>query len=536
MADNYQLKAILSAVDKMSPVLKQVQAQAKTSSKYLLDMGKAAKTMGASFGLPVSVLSGLAAGFGIGAIKKAMDGFAESGETIHKGAIKAGMAVDQYQRMSYVFQQAGSSAEVMEMSMGQLNKRIAAAAMGKNKTLISLFKSMGIQMKDAGKWRNAADVLPKIADGFKKTDSAVRRAAIGNTLFGKQWAEIAPMLNEGKGGIDDMIARFGKLKGVLSKEDLDAGRAWGRLMRDVTVLTKGFQGSIAKELVPALTPLVERMIDWAAANKKLIGKDVKQMVQDFTKWLKTLDVTSSNLWPRFVSGLKAAASGFAWLVDKAGGMKNLLIGLVIYMNLNAISAMVGLMGATYRLAAAMAGPLMTALLTVGRFMLANPWVAAITALALGAVWIYRNWDKVKGWFSDFFGWVGKKWEQFLGWIDRVIDATRELLGLSKRVTAPDAATGPARPVVLPARGSVPLLPGPDVGGAGGGGGPARPFFGQGTLLGAPTEARVQGEIKIKFEDAPPGMRVVQAAASDKGVKIKPDVGYRSLGGPLSSVY
>ncbi|WP_412526087.1 phage tail tape measure protein [Burkholderia lata] len=43
-------------------------------------------------------------------------------------------------------------------------------------------------------------------------------------------------------------------------------------------------------------------------------------------------------------------------------------------------------------------------------------------------------------------------------------------------------------------------------------------------------ARLQGDLKIRFEGAPPGMRVEQAQTNQPGLSVTPSVGYRSLSG------
>jgi hypothetical protein len=504
MADQFQLKAILSAVDKVSPVLKQMQITAKGTKKYLADLGNAAKGLSGKIGLPITALSGLLTGFGIGAIRKAMDGYAESGEEIYKGSLKAGLAVEQYQRLKYVFEQSGVSVESMEMSLGKLNKGIGMAAAGKGKDLLGLFGKLHISLRDkvTGELRNAGDMLPEVADAFSRNKNPVTQARMGFALFGKQWAEVVPMLVEGHDGIDQLTKRFGKLKGVMSTDDAKGAKDWGDLMADVAVVQKGFSNTIAKELVPVLSPLINDLILWAGANKKVVAGEVKSFVRDLVAGLRQFD------WKGMVDGARALGSGLAWLVNSVGGVRNAVIGLAFYMNMGAIAAFFDLTGAAYRMVKALR-PLWSWLYKIGWLLAANPWVAAISALALGAVYVYAHWDKVRAWFSSFFDWVGQKWDAFTGWIRDAVAAARSFLSLSGGGGGANAGHGTS-------------------GGWGNDAFVARPSL---TMPSAP--ARVNGEIRVRFDDAPPGMRVVQTS-SPSGVSLNPDVGYRTMGGPLGS--
>src|SRR5215469_14515310 len=98
MADSYSLKAILSAVDHLSPVLKGVQGVAKSTKKYLGDLGSTLNSVTSKFGIPLGIVSTIAAGFGVAAIKKAVVDFADLGEEVQKGALKAGMSNAEYQK------------------------------------------------------------------------------------------------------------------------------------------------------------------------------------------------------------------------------------------------------------------------------------------------------------------------------------------------------------------------------------------------------------------------------------------------------
>lgn len=500
MADSFQLKAILSAVDKMSPVLKQMQGTAKVTKKYLADVGNAAKTLTGKIGLPVTALSGLLTGFGIGAIKKAMEGYAESGEEAYKGSLKTGLAVEQWQRLKYVFEQSGVSVEAMEASMGQLNKRLGMIAGGKGKDLIGLFTKLHITLRDkvTGQMRSAGDMLPELADAFARNTNPVTRARMGFALFGKQWAEVVPLLVEGSDGIEQLTKRFAKLKGVMSLEDARAAKDWGDLMSDLGVVVKGFQNTVAKELVPVLSPVVDELILWAGANKKLVAGEVKKFVKGLVEGLRQFD------WKGLADGAQAVFGALAKVVDYMGGVRNAVIALALYMNAGAIMAFINLGGAVFRAAMAI-GPLFGWLQKLAWLMAANPWTVAIGALALGAVYVYTHWDKVRKWFSDFFDWSGRKWGSFTGWIRDSVAAAREFLHLS--------------------------------GGGGGGvfdGNGASGSWGNESVVRRPSvvspqmPARVNGEIRVRFDDAPPGMRITQTSAQS-GVSLNPDVGYRSLG-------
>lgn len=345
MADNWMLKAVLKAdSSSMIKSLDAVGKIAKNTRKYLSDIASSTGKLGSSLGLPVAALSGVIGGFSLMAVKSAVVGFTDMGEAIKKGALKAGMSVQEYQRMKYVADQSGTSIEAMEGSLGKLNRQMGDAANGKNKDLASLMKRLGVSMRDVnGSVVRGIDVLPKIADAFKRNENPTTRARMGMAMFGKSYAEILPLLVEGSKGIDDNLKRFDKIKGVLGDKEIDEAKDLGDSFKDLDLVMKGFQGTIAKELVPVIKPMVDGLVAWWVANKKLVGVEVGKMAKDLAIWVKKID------FAKLLADTGDFFRSLGGLVDMVGGAKNALIGLVIVMNMQTISAFFGVISATWRL-------------------------------------------------------------------------------------------------------------------------------------------------------------------------------------------
>lgn len=494
--DNWMLKAVLSAVDRMSPTLKAVANQAKTTRKYLGDVGTSAAKLGTSFGLPVAALSGILGGFSVAAIKSAVVSFTELSEEIIKGSLKAGMTTAEWQKMSYVGMQAGVSAEALGMSVGMLNRKIGDAASGKNKATAGLFKQLGINVRDAnGQLRSGVELLPQLADAFSRNTNPVVRARMGMALFGKQWQEIAPLLAEGGEGIEKSLQRFGMLKGVISEGDLRAGKEMGDLFNDLGIVLKGFQGAIARELVPVLTPMIEQFVQWGAANKKLIGQQVKTVVQDFVKFIKEVD------WLKVAQGAMSVASAIGKMLVFFAENKVALIALVALLNVSTIQSVVALGGSILRLATYLAGPLMTALRFVWALFAANPIGLVIVAIAALAGVIYANWDNIVSYVSGAWERIKSVFDvgffsgMFQIWLEGWQAFGNAILGIIKTVIpdfllpdsfknfnfsfASDRAAGLT------------------------GGGPSLVNGGAG---------RVDGSVKVDFSNLPPGARVEQVSS------------------------
>jgi hypothetical protein len=350
MADKWNLKAVLSAVDNLSPVLKQVSRAARLTHKHLSDIGKSATYLSGKIGLPMGLISGAFAALSVAGIKSAVMSFAELGDQAVKSAQRLGMSTDEYQRLKYSAEQSGVSVEGLAVSMGKLNKGIAMAGSGNNKDLASLFRHAGISMRDArGQLRSSADMLPEIAALFAKNGNAAVQARMGTALFGKGWQELAPLLQGGKAGIDELNARYKMLNLTVGYDALKAGEAFGDQVEDLNAVVKSYGTAISAKLIPILAPMLEKTIAWAVANRDLIATNVTKFIGDLADQLAKVD------WDKVIEGIGSFVQGCKNFIESVGGARNALIGLVIVMNLQTISAFVGLISTIGRAAFALGG-------------------------------------------------------------------------------------------------------------------------------------------------------------------------------------
>lgn len=546
MADNWQLKAILSAVDKMSPVLKNVSQTARSTRKYLADVGSSSMKLADQIGVPLGLLSGAASALSVAGLKKIVQDFADSSAQITDASRGLGLTTTEYQRLGFIAEQSGTNIEALGSSLGKLNQGIALAAAGKNKDLAALFQQAGISVRDAnGQLRSATDLLPQVADLFARNGNVALQARMGTALFGRSWQQLAPLLNDGSAGILELTERYRQLGLEVDQASIAAGDQFSDKLGEAQRVVNSYSYAIGAKLLPVLAPLLEKTIQWAVQNRELIATKVSTFVSDMAKALARVD------WNAVVKGVGDIVAGVRTFVGWIGGAKNALIALVVVMNAQAVVAAAALGMAVLRLsfhfaalavkayiagnaallalartavmAIAVAGPIgaigaaftwmagmaagaggiisgamgmvSLAIKGIGAALLANP-LGIILGLATAAVLIYQNWGTLKEWFSSFFSWVGDKFQSLVGWAVDLAKAVGGLLGGGD--SSPGAGGGAMGPSVIPSR----------------------------QLVGPQSRGRVEGGITIDINGLTPGSRVAQT--SGKGdMPIDLNAGYSS---------
>jgi hypothetical protein len=556
MADSFQLKAILSAVDKISPTLAKVRVGINATHKTFRDLGSASRGLLGSVGIPAA-LSFAAIGYGA---LHAAQGALEYAGALQDASDKTGVAIEALQSMQTVFEASGVSSEDFIESVTKLNKGLAEAGAGKNDSLLHLFNKLRIPLRDAsGQIRSVESVLPQLAAAFEKNENPAVRTRIAMELFGKAGAKMIATLKGGSKALIDAMNDSKRLGAVLSTEATakldDLGDSLGLLSRQVKVQIAGaFAGA-----APAVMAAVKSVSEWIGANKELlqqkVGGYIERVAKAFQGWVE------SGGFEKLGSAIVRVVDGVDAFIQSVGGLRNVLMGVGAIMLIGPVSSAVQLAAVFLRIGTYILPFLASGIVFVGRALfllnrafLVNPIVAAVAAIAEVAYLIYDNWGTIGPWMAklwdgikvvvstafDFvkalllnftpLGLIVKNWEPivtyFSGLWDRVKGFITPILDAGKAVFGAVGgffSGGPPQPAQASARvlNNAPAnqpASGLSVGGANG------PLS---NALGQQASAKLNGELLVRFEDAPAGMRVDPGRSNQPALSINPDVGYRS---------
>ncbi|CAL8476400.1 phage tail tape measure protein [Caballeronia sp. S22] len=567
MADSFQLKAILSAVDKISPTLQKVRTGINATHKTFRDLGGASRGLLGSIGLPAAISFG-AIGF---AALHAAQGALEYAGALQDASDKTGVAIGPLQSLQTVFEASGVSSEDFIESVTKLNKGLAEAGAGKDASLLGLLTKLRIPLRDAkGQIRSVESVLPQLADALAKNENPAVRTRIAMELFGKAGAKMIATLKNGGKALIDAQEDAKRLGAVLSDEATgkldDLGDSFGLISRQIKVqLAAAF--AVA---APSVMAAVKAVSEWIGANKELlqqkIGGYIERIAKAFQGWVE------SGGFEKLGSAIVKVVDGIDHFITSVGGLRNVLMGIGAIMLIGPVSSGVQLAAVFLRIGTYVLPFLGTALLMVGRALfvlnrafLVNPIVAAVAAIAEVAYLIYDNWGTIGPWMAKLWegvktavvfafdvikavllnftplGLIVKNWEPIVtyfsglwgrvkGFIDPILNAGRTVLGaiggffsgpepsparaganVLQQTAPPAASQVPAASGVPPQRLVTPQTRGPLAN----------------VLTGQPGQTKLNGELVVRFQDAPPGTRVDPGTSNQPGLSINPDVGYRS---------
>lgn len=411
MANNKVMTMIFAVRDQLSPVIKQLSArwgklQKLLKSDEFKDVNKKFKFFRRSLtnvtdqvtstakklALPLTAAAS-AVGF---SLSQMMSKFLDTGDAIDKASMRIGIGVDRLQSLQYAAKLSGATAEDMNSALGKLNENIAKAAAGKNEELASLFKKLGISLRDAnGHVRTAADVLPEFADAIQRNTNSSVRARMAIAAFGDAGQKLIPMLQDGSKGLADMEKRAHDLGLTMSQDDVKAAASLGDKFTDLGSVFDSFGNTISAKLAPVLGPLIDDLTEFLAKNKDAFAGRLSEAVSKLSDSLKKVD------FEKLADDAMDCFHAIGELYDKIGGFDTILKALAALMAGKVIIAIGSFVGSLLTLGQSFFA-LIPIIKAVGIAFVANPIGAVITAIAAGAALIISNWDKVGPFFTGLW--------------------------------------------------------------------------------------------------------------------------------------
>ncbi len=424
------IRAIIEAVDKVTAPVKRMGASVSSIVRGLnLEQARAqinrVVTGFAEISRAALLMTTRIAASAIG-VTTALAAMTRSVAETTQASIIAARAVNVslqgWQQFGYAASLVGSNSEAMSGALGSLRDRALEAARG-NWELRRAFRMMGVQLRDSrGQVRPTEQLMNDVADAFARVPDSARRTAAAVALFGEAGVALIPLLASGSAGLRRAAADARHLGLVMSETDARALTRFNTSMTRMTGSIRGVWNAIAARLAPVLSPLIDQVTEWIAANRDLIATNlagyiraIPGVIEDLTgrirRLLEALDPAIQLVkgWIEWFGVLNTVLLAFGlWL---GSGLIKALAGLVVALG----APMLAALGSFF--AAIKAGG--TAMAAFNAALWANPIgvvLLAITALATAAWLIWKHWEPIKAFFAGLWSRVKGHFNAFIGFL------------------------------------------------------------------------------------------------------------------------
>jgi hypothetical protein len=351
-----------------------------------------------SFAVGDRLMSGIKTAVGalaaVGTIKLGFDtfkGIANLADGLDELSQKVGVPIEAIQQLGYAAGFSGVETEALGDALGTLARNMDRAARG-SKEQAGAFKKAGVAVKDNnGELRPLDDVLGDIADKFASMPDGARKAALATRLFRGQGKQLIPFLNEGRDGIARLRQEFeasgAQISGDTARDFAAFNDNFDRFKNQI----QGVKVQLATALLPALSRVLEHVLAWVRANRKLLVAKITSAIKTLGRAVVVLYRALSPL----VVGIYRFVEAVVDAADKLGILKYALVAAAVAIGVSWAGALLPFV----LLAAVIGGIILLAEDLVGAFTGKDSLIKR--ALQPAIDWLYDT-------FGGFFSWYEEK--------------------------------------------------------------------------------------------------------------------------------
>jgi lambda family phage tail tape measure protein len=228
-------------------------------AKLESDLGRAARIAEQRSREIQRTLAGIATAIGgafsIGVVTEFVRHALDVQDEISKLSQKVGISTETLSGWRLAAQQAGVEGDGFNKAMVKLEQAATKAAAG-NKAQVDQFKALGIAVTDAGgKIKPMEQLFGEVADRFAQFKDSATKTALATDLFGKSGAELIPLLNGGKAGLEEYVQMAKDFGLIVGKDAAPTAERFNDALEQLSFVGKGVANQLATVLGPVLADM-----------------------------------------------------------------------------------------------------------------------------------------------------------------------------------------------------------------------------------------------------------------------------------------
>lgn len=228
---------------------------AKLMEKRAREMEKAAMMVGARIGKAFAAIAG-PAGLGL-LIKNALD----AADEMSKLAQKVGVSTEALSQLQHAANLSG--VEDLGGALAKFNRTAGEAAQG-TKEQAAAFKTLGVEIRNTdGTLKNTETLFTETAEAISKMPDGIKKTQVAMDLFGKSGAQLIPLLNLGREGLDELRKEADALGLTLDERTGRAAEGFNDNLTRLGSAASGIGTRLAAEFAPELERLTGLLVDTA---------------------------------------------------------------------------------------------------------------------------------------------------------------------------------------------------------------------------------------------------------------------------------
>lgn len=206
--------------------------------------------------------------------------FSKFGEELHVAAQSAGITVEALQKLNFSAQQNAVSQEEMQTSLFRLSRALYNARNGSEEAQ-KAFAQVGIEPDQIASFKTSQDALYALSDRFKTIQDPIQKSALAMALLGRGSRNMVGYLSQGSAALKAQGNEAEKLGLILGGNQVEALVKVEHALQRFFGLLKAIGATIAAEIAPVFTLLIDDFIKFFATNRNIIQLNITQWLSGF---------------------------------------------------------------------------------------------------------------------------------------------------------------------------------------------------------------------------------------------------------------
>jgi hypothetical protein len=218
-------------------------------SGFEAGVSKSVKALGAVF---ASIAIGFAA-----SIKHMIN----EADKFNKASQKFGVPVEELSALAYAADLADVSFEALGTSLGKLAKNMSAVAGGAQNDAAKAFQVLSISVKNAdGSLKSSSEVMGDVAEAFSGLEDGAAKTALAIAIFGKAGAQMIPLLNQGRAGLEKTTEEARQFGVVIDTKTAKSAEEFNDNLTRLGAVMRGVVIKVTADLVDDLEILSQSFV------------------------------------------------------------------------------------------------------------------------------------------------------------------------------------------------------------------------------------------------------------------------------------
>ena len=437
--------------------------------------------------------------------------YAAATDAMAKAARRSGMTTQAFRELQHAAALAGVGGGEFATSIEKLTRNLGELRAGQGALYTLLRKTSPEFLATLQAAEGTTEAFDLLSDAIARLPGEEERAALAAAAFGRSGVKMTLLLQQGSDAIAKQREEARKYGGVIGEDAAKQAEAFVDAQTKMNLALSGLRVAIGSTLLPILKPLVDSTRDWVVANKQWIATGIGNAVRDVGKWLKSLDFESLR---QQAEGLVSAVMRYDWQGLGQGLSAVASAASVVASGFRAVGEALGHAAAVVAISLLRVRDMAASLWR----SITRAWESGSSAISSSLAWLDESWSAlwggIRSTLDDAWAAIRPIIDAITGAVDRAAQAVRDIsyaAGITSaaervgapQVASPEQAAQAHAAAVAAARGAAPAQA---VGGS--------------------------AEVRVRFENAPPGLRVEKVSSDSGSLGVTAEVGRRMVGGEI----